>query len=75
MTAPPEFDAVAANLARRMLPVAPVGVEWLPAGIPDVLTAADLGTARGKLVEELTRGRHDDDIAVVHVRHRGEDGT
>jgi serine phosphatase RsbU (regulator of sigma subunit) len=52
-----------------------VGVEWLLAGIPELLTAADLGTAWDKLVEELTRGRHDDDIAVIHVRHRGEDGT
>ncbi|WP_240522107.1 SpoIIE family protein phosphatase [Amycolatopsis vastitatis] len=52
-----------------------VGVEWLPAGIPQVLTADDLGTAWDKLVEELTHGRHDDDIAVIHVRHRGEDGT
>jgi hypothetical protein len=52
-----------------------LGVEWLLAGIPQLLTADDLETAWDKLVEELTRGRHDDDIAVIHVRHRGEDGT
>ncbi|MET9002682.1 GAF domain-containing SpoIIE family protein phosphatase [Amycolatopsis sp. NPDC004169] len=50
-----------------------LGVEWLLAGIPGLLTAADLETAWDKLVDELTRGRHDDDIAVIHVRHRGED--
>ncbi|WP_240490663.1 PP2C family protein-serine/threonine phosphatase [Amycolatopsis vancoresmycina] len=50
-----------------------LGVEWLLAGIPGVLAAADLGTAWDKLVEELTSGRHDDDIALIHVRHRGED--
>lgn len=50
-----------------------LGVEWLLAGIPGLLTAADLGTAWDKLVEELTGGRHDDDIALIHVRHRGED--
>ncbi|MEV4055269.1 GAF domain-containing SpoIIE family protein phosphatase [Amycolatopsis sp. NPDC049688] len=50
-----------------------LGVEWLLAGIPGLLTAADLGTAWDKLVEELTSGRHDDDIALIHVRHRGED--
>ncbi len=50
-----------------------LGIEWLLAGIPGLLTAADLGTAWDKLVQELTRGRHDDDIAVIHVRHRGED--
>jgi hypothetical protein len=50
-----------------------LGVEWLLAGIPGLLTAADLGTAWDKLIDELTRGRHDDDIAVIHVRHRGED--
>lgn len=52
-----------------------LGVEWLLAGIPGLLHADDLGTAWDKLVEELTRGRHDDDIAVIHVRHRGEDGA
>ncbi|MGK3207005.1 PP2C family protein-serine/threonine phosphatase [Amycolatopsis sp. MEPSY49] len=50
-----------------------LGVEWLLAGIPAVLAAADLGTAWDKLVAELTLGRHDDDIALIHVRHRGED--
>jgi hypothetical protein len=52
-----------------------LGIEWLLAGIPALVTAADLGTAWDKLVDELTHGRHDDDIAVIHVRHRGEDGT
>jgi hypothetical protein len=52
-----------------------LGVEWLLAGIPGLLTAADLGTAWDKLVEELTSGRHDDDIALIHVRHRGEDAS
>ncbi|MDQ7802809.1 SpoIIE family protein phosphatase [Amycolatopsis sp. A133] len=50
-----------------------LGIEWLLAGIPGLLTASDLGTAWDKLVDELTRGRHDDDIAVIHVRHRGEE--
>ncbi|MEU0788995.1 GAF domain-containing SpoIIE family protein phosphatase [Amycolatopsis sp. NPDC005961] len=50
-----------------------LGVEWLVAGIPAVLGAADLGQAWDKLVAELTRGRHDDDIALIHVHHRGED--
>ncbi len=50
-----------------------LGIEWLLAGIPALLTATDLETAWDKLVQELTRGRHDDDIAVIHVRHRGED--
>ncbi|WP_410676762.1 PP2C family protein-serine/threonine phosphatase [Amycolatopsis sp. cmx-4-68] len=52
-----------------------LGVEWLLAGIPELLTAADPGPAWDKLVEELTRGRHDDDIALIHVHHRGEDGA
>ncbi|MFJ9782395.1 PP2C family protein-serine/threonine phosphatase [Amycolatopsis sp. NPDC101161] len=50
-----------------------LGVEWLLAGIPALLAAADLGVAWDKLVAELTLGRHDDDIALIHVRHRGED--
>ncbi|MEV6642633.1 GAF domain-containing SpoIIE family protein phosphatase [Amycolatopsis sp. NPDC051371] len=52
-----------------------LGVDWLLAGIPGVLAAAAPGTAWDKLVEELTHGRHDDDIALIHVRHRGEDGA
>ncbi|MEU4248702.1 GAF domain-containing SpoIIE family protein phosphatase [Amycolatopsis sp. NPDC026612] len=52
-----------------------LGIEWLLAGIPGVLTAADLGKAWDKLVDDLTRGRHDDDIAVIHVHHRGEDAS
>lgn len=52
-----------------------LGIEWLLAALPGLLTAADLGPAWDKLVDELTHGRHDDDIAVIHVRHRGEDGT
>jgi hypothetical protein len=51
------------------------GVEWLPAGIPELPTAADLGTAWDTPVEEPTRGRPDDDIALIHLRHRGEDGA
>ncbi|GHG08353.1 MULTISPECIES: PP2C family protein-serine/threonine phosphatase [Amycolatopsis] len=50
-----------------------LGIEWLLAGIPGLLAAADLETAWDKLVDELTRGRHDDDIAVIHVHHRGEE--
>ncbi|WP_372665734.1 PP2C family protein-serine/threonine phosphatase [Amycolatopsis kentuckyensis] len=50
-----------------------LGVEWLLAGIPALLAAADPGPAWDKLVAELTLGRHDDDIALIHVRHRGED--
>jgi hypothetical protein len=52
-----------------------LGVEWLLAGIPEVLASADHGPAWDKLVGELTHGRHDDDIALIHVRHRGEDGA
>jgi hypothetical protein len=52
-----------------------LGIEWLLAGIPDLLAATDLEAAWDALVEELTHGRHDDDIALIHVRHRGEDGT
>jgi serine phosphatase RsbU (regulator of sigma subunit) len=52
-----------------------LGVEWLLAGIPGLLAAADLGTAWDELVDELTHGTHDDDIALIHVRNRGEDGT
>ena len=52
-----------------------LGVEWLLAGIPVLLAATDLETAWDKLVDELTHGRHDDDIALIHVRHRGEDGA
>ncbi|SFW87432.1 PP2C family protein-serine/threonine phosphatase [Amycolatopsis australiensis] len=52
-----------------------LGVEWLLAGIPAVLAAADPGPAWDKLIDELTHGRHDDDIALIHVRHRGEDGA
>ncbi|WIY01348.1 SpoIIE family protein phosphatase [Amycolatopsis mongoliensis] len=52
-----------------------LGVEWLLAGIPELLAAADLGAAWDKLIDELTHGRHDDDIALIHVRHRGEDGA
>ncbi|MEQ0564935.1 GAF domain-containing SpoIIE family protein phosphatase [Amycolatopsis sp. NEAU-NG30] len=51
-----------------------LGIEWLLAGIPALLAAPDLGAAWDKLVGELTGGQHDDDIAVIHVRHRGEDG-
>ncbi|MEV6621596.1 GAF domain-containing SpoIIE family protein phosphatase [Amycolatopsis sp. NPDC051114] len=52
-----------------------LGVESLLAGIPVLLAATDLETAWDKLVDELTHGRHDDDIALIHVRHRGEDGA
>ncbi|MEU8637132.1 GAF domain-containing SpoIIE family protein phosphatase [Amycolatopsis sp. NPDC048633] len=52
-----------------------LGVEWLLAGIPGLLASADLGPAWDKLVDELTHGRHDDDIALIHVRNRGEDGA
>jgi hypothetical protein len=52
-----------------------LGIEWLLAGIPGLLAATDLDAAWDTLVEELTHGRHDDDIALIHVRHRGEDGT
>jgi hypothetical protein len=52
-----------------------LGIEWLLAGIPALLAATDLDAAWDALVEELTHGRHDDDIALIHVRHRGEDGT
>jgi hypothetical protein len=51
------------------------GVEWWAAGIPGLPTAAGLGTAWDEPAEELARGRHDDDIALIHVRHRGEDGA
>ncbi|WP_328617358.1 SpoIIE family protein phosphatase [Amycolatopsis sp. NBC_00355] len=50
-----------------------LGIEWLLAGIPALLAAPDLDAAWDALVEELTHGRHDDDIALIHVRHRGED--
>jgi hypothetical protein len=52
-----------------------LGTEWLLEGLPAVLTAADPDTAWDELVGRLTHGRHDDDIALIHVRHRGEDGT
>ncbi|WP_326951041.1 SpoIIE family protein phosphatase [Amycolatopsis sp. NBC_01307] len=50
-----------------------LGIEWLLAGIPGLLAATDLEAAWDTLVDELTHGRHDDDIALIHVRHRGED--
>ncbi|MEV6442948.1 SpoIIE family protein phosphatase [Amycolatopsis sp. NPDC051716] len=46
-----------------------VGIEWLLDGISRVLDAADLETAWDELISELTLGRHDDDIALIHV-HR-----
>ncbi len=46
-----------------------VGIGWLLDGIPRVLDAADLETAWDELISELTLGRHDDDIALIHV-HR-----
>jgi anti-sigma regulatory factor (Ser/Thr protein kinase) len=46
-----------------------VGIEWLLEGITRVLDAADLETAWDELISELTLGRHDDDIALIHV-HR-----
>ncbi|MBE8519602.1 SpoIIE family protein phosphatase [Amycolatopsis sp. H6(2020)] len=49
-----------------------VGIEWLLAGITRVLDAADLETAWDELIFELTRGRHDDDIALIHL-HRHVD--
>ncbi|RSD11557.1 PP2C family protein-serine/threonine phosphatase [Amycolatopsis eburnea] len=62
-------DGLVESLTRDLT----LGIEWLLAGIPGLLAAADLETAWDKLVQELTRGRHDDDVAVIHVRHRGED--
>ncbi|WP_410672454.1 SpoIIE family protein phosphatase [Amycolatopsis sp. cmx-4-68] len=46
-----------------------VGIEWLLEGVTRVLDAADLETAWDELINELTLGRHDDDIALIHV-HR-----
>lgn len=37
-----------------------------------VQDATDAAT-KATLVDELTRRRHDDDIALIHVRHRRED--
>ncbi|MEV7099730.1 SpoIIE family protein phosphatase [Amycolatopsis sp. NPDC051045] len=49
-----------------------VGIERLLDGISRVRDAPDLETAWDELISELTLGRHDDDIALVHV-HRHTD--
>ncbi|MEV6620985.1 SpoIIE family protein phosphatase [Amycolatopsis sp. NPDC051106] len=46
-----------------------VGIEWLLEGITRVREAPDREAAWDELISELTLGRHDDDIALIHV-HR-----
>ncbi len=49
-----------------------LGIEWLLDGITRVFDAADLETAWDELISELTLGRHDDDIALIHVRRHAD---
>jgi hypothetical protein len=45
------------------------GMEWLLAGLAEVRAAPVAATAIDDLIKQLTGGRHDDDIALLHVRH------
>jgi serine phosphatase RsbU (regulator of sigma subunit) len=47
------------------------GIERLLAGLDVVQRATDTARACDELIQELTYGRHDDDIAFVHVHHTG----
>ncbi|KAA9158762.1 SpoIIE family protein phosphatase [Amycolatopsis acidicola] len=47
-----------------------LGIRWLLSGLPALREAPDVGAACDELITGLTGGRHDDDIALIHVRHR-----
>jgi anti-sigma regulatory factor (Ser/Thr protein kinase) len=49
------------------------GIENLMAGLSRVRAAADTAAACDALIEELTHGSHDDDIAFIHVHHLAGD--
>jgi hypothetical protein len=45
------------------------GIDALAAGVRGLRDEPDLDAACDALIERLTRGRHDDDIAFIHVQH------
>lgn len=47
------------------------GIEQLLAGLDGLRHTTDTASACDDLIQELTFGRHDDDIAFVHVHHIG----
>jgi len=47
-----------------------LGIANLLAGLVAVRTAPDTAAACDALIAEITGGRHDDDIAFIHVHHR-----
>jgi serine phosphatase RsbU (regulator of sigma subunit) len=53
-----------------------VGIDALVAAVPMLHDNPDVDAACDALIEQLTHGRHDDDVAFIHVRHkdRGDPG-
>jgi hypothetical protein len=49
------------------------GIANLLAGLTTVWASADSEAAWDTLITELTGGKHDDDIAIIHVHHRDGD--
>jgi hypothetical protein len=47
-----------------------LGIERLLAALAGLRAGAGAGAAWDRLVQDLTGGRHDDDIALIHVHHR-----
>jgi hypothetical protein len=46
-----------------------LGIEALVDALPGLRTADDIGAGCDQLIERLTHGRHDDDIAFIHVHN------
>lgn len=46
-----------------------VGIDTFIAALPVLRDHPDVGAACDALIEQLTQGNHDDDIALIHVRH------
>ncbi len=46
------------------------GIDALLAAVPLLRDNPDIGAACDELIDQLTHGRHDDDIAFIHVRHQ-----
>jgi Stage II sporulation protein E (SpoIIE)/GAF domain len=47
-----------------------VGIDTLIAAVPLLRDGPDIGAACDALIDRLTHGSHDDDIAFIHVRHK-----
>lgn len=46
-----------------------IGIGWLISAVADVRAAPDTAAACDRLIEELTHGSHDDDIALIYVQN------